>query len=162
NGAAAGHAPPAPSASTVNEDDGFATRSGFAEVPYAVIADVVVAVPHVAGFASGASAPPKKCRCRLLNGCCGLSAKGAVICPVPASGCTLPVSLMVTPSADAIRNVRYGVAAVGAPRKIPPVRWSGSNGDVIETVPSFEAFGQFASANCPSEQAPSPFATGGD
>ena len=66
---------------------------------------------------------------------------------MPGSGCTLPVSLSVTLSADASRKMRYGWAAVGSARKIPPVRWSGSSGDVIDTVPSFDAFGQFVAAN---------------
>ncbi len=56
-----------------------------------------VNVPQPWGVASSPLEPPKKCRCRSLNGSCGLSSKTPVICPVLGFGVRSPGILMITP-----------------------------------------------------------------
>ena len=76
----------------------------------------------------------------------------AVSWPCSSSGCTWPVSLIVTLSALAITNSRNICAGVGEPIQTEPVSGSGSSGVLIDTVPTFDASGQLLAANCASVQ----------
>src|SRR3954447_11186909 len=84
----AGHAPPAPSTSTVKLVPGVAS----ALPEYGVILLVVAAVPQASGFASVAAGPPFSLSLNSVNGTCGVSAKVVLSWPVAGSGVTVPLS----------------------------------------------------------------------
>src|ERR1700677_585004 len=126
------------------------------------MSEVVVNVPQLSGFASGASGPLNNLTFKSLNGSGGFWSNTTVSWPVLALGSTWPLSLIVTLSAEAIRNSRYICEGVGEPMYAEPTRWSGSNGDVIETVPTLDAAGQLFAANCASVQPCRPLAVAGD
>ena len=87
NGSGEAQAPPLPLLSTVNGP----TSGDCGAVPLnGVRVVVVVAVPHVSGLASGASAPVLKCRIASLKGCSGFSEKVVVSWPVVSLGTTEP------------------------------------------------------------------------
>ncbi len=97
-----GQAPPAPSASTVNELVGVA--AGWPE--YGINWLVVVAVPHASGVASVAAGPPLNASVKSVNGTCGVFVNVAVRRPVCGFGATEPASLIVSPKPWASTNSR--------------------------------------------------------
>ena len=94
NGSGEEHPPPAPLLSTTNG----LTNGDTAAVPLnGLKVASLVALPQASGFAIGASAPPLKCKIRLLNGCSGFSVKVVVSRPVVGFGVTVPFSRTETP-----------------------------------------------------------------
>src|ERR1039457_6845207 len=114
NGRLAGHAPPAPFQSTLNELDGYASGvPAIGSVPesppnpgvlHGVRSALVVAAPHVCGLASGARGPPFNLSFSSSNGSCGFSLNVAVSCPVCVLAATLPGILMITPSVGSLAS----------------------------------------------------------
>src|ERR1700689_826000 len=84
-----------------NELDGVA--SGVPGVPLASLCDhgsrteVVVNVPHVCGFATGARGPPLKWIFSSPNASCGASLNVPVSCPVTEFAATVPGIFAITP-----------------------------------------------------------------
>ncbi len=76
----------------------------------------VFAVPHVSGFASGASAPWVKVSFTLLNGCSGFSENVAVSRPVVSFGTTEPLRRTSTPYRfdSALMYIVYGGPLIGS------------------------------------------------
>ncbi len=69
----------------------------------AVNCALVVYVPQVGGFSSGARGPSLNARCKFENGSCGLSSNVEVSWPVAGSASIFPGSLRITPGPLATR-----------------------------------------------------------
>src|ERR1700716_2456298 len=76
--------------------DGSAENGAEGVLLHGVSREVVVAVPHTDGFASGAPGPPSRRSVSFSKGCWGLSSKTVVSCPVCWSTCVRPASLIRT------------------------------------------------------------------
>ena len=89
---------------TEKEEDGVASE--VVGALHGTRSDVVVAVPHVCGLASGARGPPSRRTLSSLKGSCGLSRNVAVSCPVAGLAATAPSSFRTTPDPSASRYTR--------------------------------------------------------